>query len=68
MIVNRENGNIIITIPDTLSDSSVQRLLDYIRYQELAQKSLAKQNEVDALAEEVNSEWWAKNKSRLLSK
>jgi hypothetical protein len=44
----------------------LQRLIDYAKYIEAASKSKAKQSDVDKLADEVNSEWWNKNKARFL--
>ncbi len=68
MTIRREKGNIVITIPDTFSDDSVQRLLDYLKYQELSQKSTALQDDVEKLSKQVNSSWWMQNKARFLVK
>lgn len=45
----------------------LQRLLDYLIYQELTASSQAKQSDVDALAKEVNKNWWDNNKHRFIT-
>jgi uncharacterized protein YdaL len=42
----------------------LQRLLDYLKYRELTSSSQAKQSDIDALAKEVNKNWWNNNKQR----
>jgi hypothetical protein len=56
----------LIRIPNTVDIEGAQRIIDYIRYQEITSKSVATQDEVDLLADEVNREWWEKNKDTFL--
>lgn len=66
MIIERTNKEILIRIPNTVDIDDAQRIIDYIRYQELTSKSKASQKEVDNLAEEANQNWWKKNKDNFL--
>jgi len=66
MKIERTDKEILIRIPNSVDKESVQRIIDYVRYQELTSKSKAKQEEVDKLAEEVNRDWWKKNKDSFL--
>ncbi|MFA6402912.1 MAG: hypothetical protein WCX31_15025 [Salinivirgaceae bacterium] len=66
MIIERTDNEILIRIPNTVDIEGAQRIIDYIRYQEITSKSVATQDEVDLLADEVNREWWEKNKDTFL--
>lgn len=66
MIIERTDKEILIRIPNSIGIEGAQRIIDYIRYQELASKSTTSQKDVDLLAEEINREWWEKNKDTFL--
>jgi hypothetical protein len=67
MTVRRNSKNeVVITLPSQMKSETVQILLDYVRYLELAEGSKATQKDADALANEVNSSWWRKNRKRIL--
>ena len=66
MIIERTDKEILIRIPNTVDIEGAQRIIDYIRYQEVTSKSKALQEDVDKLADEVNREWWEKNKDTFL--
>ena len=66
MIIERTNKEILIRIPNTVDLEGAQRIIDYIRYQEVTSKSKAKQKDVDNLADDVNIGWWEKNKDVFL--
>jgi len=66
MIIERTDKEILIRIPNTVDIEGVQRIIDYIRYQEVTSKSKASQEDVDKLADEVNKGWWKKNKDTFL--
>lgn len=65
MVIERTKEEVIIRLPASLNTDGLQRLIDYLLYKEATANSVATQEEVDALAKEVKSGWWAKNKSRL---
>jgi uncharacterized protein YlaN (UPF0358 family) len=67
MIVERTSNNqIIISLSSDTDKFGVQRLIDYAKYLDITSKSKAKQIDVDTLANEVNTDWWNKNKHRFI--
>ncbi len=66
MIIERTDKEILIRIPGSIDLAGAQRIIDYIRYQEITSKSQALQLDVDKLAGEVNRDWWEKNKESFL--
>ena len=66
MIVKRTDKQIIITLPASINLEGVQRLINFLLYQESTKDSKAKQEDVDKLTREVNKQWWEENKHRFL--
>lgn len=66
MIIERTDKELLIRIPNSIGIKGVQRIIDYIRYQEITSKSKAKQKDIDELADEINKDWWKKNKDTFL--
>ena len=66
MIIERTNNEILIRIPNSVDIDDAQRIIDYIRYQEITSKSKASQKEADNLAAEANENWWNENKNNFL--
>ena len=66
MIIERTDKEILIRIPNSIDIEGAQRIIDYIRYLEITSKSKATQEDVDKLANEVNREWWEKNRDTFL--
>ena len=67
MLLERtENDQIIITLPSTVDNFGLERLIDYAKYLEATAGSKAKQTDVDKLADEVNGGWWAQNRKRFI--
>ena len=66
MTIERVNNEIVIKIPDIVGPDKIQRLINYLIYQEATSKSEAKQEDVDQLSSEINKNWWEKNKDRFL--
>jgi hypothetical protein len=66
MIIERTNKEILIRIPNTVDLEGAQRIIDYIRYQEVTSTSRAKQADIDLIADDINSEWWKNNKDTFL--
>lgn len=67
MIIERTKSEIIIRVSSKINTFGLQRLVDYLKYQELTADSKAKQSDIDALAREVNKGWWGKNKQRFIA-
>jgi hypothetical protein len=66
MIIERTDKEILIRIPNSVDIEGAQRIIDYIRYQEVTSGSRATQEAVDKLSAEVNRDWWDKNKDNFL--
>lgn len=66
MTIQRKGDELIIKLPENINLEGLQRLIDYIEYNQLTVKSVAKQEAVDKLSSETNKSWWKKNKDRLL--
>jgi hypothetical protein len=65
MIVERvTNSQILISFTPSADIFGIQRLIDYAKYLDATSKSEAKQTDIDELANEVNANWWDKNKYR----
>jgi hypothetical protein len=66
MLVERTDNQITIKISADVDSFGIQKLIDYVKYLEATSKSKVKQSKVDELAEELNSNWWEKNKNRFV--
>lgn len=66
MVIERTSKEVIIRLPAYVNTEGLQRLVDYLTYKEATAKSKAKQADVDEIASEAKSGWWANNKSRLV--
>ena len=66
MIIERTKTEIVIRVSSKINTLGLQRLVDYLKYQELTADSKAKQSDIDALARDVNKGWWEKNKQRFI--
>jgi hypothetical protein len=67
MLIERtDNDQIIITLPSSVDNFGLQRIIDYAKYLEATAGSRAKQADVDKLADEVNTSWWANNRKRFI--
>lgn len=64
MQIERTNNEIVIRLPIGTNLIGVQKLLDYIKFREIASRSKASQDQIDELARESKSTWWSENKSR----
>lgn len=57
-----------MTIPkDAVPPNRLNELLDWLRVEEIAQRSSLSEAEADELAEELKSKWWADNKHKFIS-
>lgn len=66
--VERTDEAILIKLPLETKLTDVQQILNFFEYINLVGKSEAKQDQIDDLAQEVNQDWWVKNKSRFIGK
>jgi hypothetical protein len=66
MVIERTSKEVIIRLPSYVDTVGLQRLVDYLTYKEATAKSKAKQSDVDTLAKDSKTGWWAKNRSRFI--
>ena len=66
MIIERTAKEVIIRIPASVNTDDLQDFIDYTRYKELTSKSNASQHDIDKLADEINKDWWADNRTRFI--
>jgi hypothetical protein len=64
MRIERKNNEIQISVAAGTDLIGLQRILDYLRFREIASKSKATQKQIDNLAKKAKSAWWKKNESR----
>jgi hypothetical protein len=66
MRIERTRDEILIRVPANTDLVGLQRILDYIKFREIASKSKATEDQINDAAKESKSDWWAKNKSRFV--
>jgi len=66
MFIERTNKEVIIHLDASVDTNDLQDFLNYARYKELTSKFKVSQKEVDQLANELNKDWWSKNRKRLI--
>ncbi len=66
MVIERINNEIIIKIPSDTDITGLQRLIDFIKFREIASRSKANETEINNLARESKSDWWSSNKDKFI--
>ena len=66
MIVERTSNQIVIRVSPKVDSFGFQRIMDYLDYLEITSKSKATQDDADKLADELNENWWGKNRRRFI--
>ena len=66
MIIEKTKDQILIKISPNIDPFGFQRIMDYLEFLEISSKSKAKQSEADKLANEINKDWWNKNKNSFI--
>lgn len=66
MQIERTNKEILIRLSPETDLTGLQRIIDYLKFREIASKSKASQKEIDELSSDSKSSWWNENKSRLV--
>ena len=68
MLIERNNNKkVTITVSSAVDSFGLQRIIDYVKYLEATSKSKAKQTNIDQLADNVNANWWLKNRKRIIA-
>ena len=65
--VEKTDADLRVTIPkDAVPPKRLNALLDWLRFEEIAQRSQLTEAEADRLADEMKAGWWAANKDRFI--
>jgi hypothetical protein len=65
--VEKIDADLRVTIPKgVVPPKRLNALLDWLRFEEIAQRSQLTETEVDRLADEMKAGWWAANKDRFI--
>jgi hypothetical protein len=65
--VEKTNSELRVTIPnDAVPPKRLNALLDWLRLEEIMQRSHLTETEADRIAEEIKAGWWAANKTRFI--
>lgn len=66
MKIEKTKNEIVIRVSSDTDIIGLQRILDYLKFREIASKSRASQEQIDTISSESKSFWWKKNKSRFV--
>lgn len=66
MEIERKDNEILIRVSAETDLTGLQRILDYVKFREIASKSKVTQKQINELAKESKSSWWEKNKKRFI--
>jgi hypothetical protein len=65
--VEKTDADLRVTIPkDAVPPQRLHALLDWLRLEEMAQRSQLTETEADRLADEIKAGWWSANKDRFI--
>lgn len=66
MLIERTKKQIVIKVSPLVDAFGFQQIMDYLNYLEVTSKSKATQDDADKLANELNENWWKKNRKRFI--
>ena len=65
--VEKTDADLRVTIPkDAVPPKRLNALLDWLRLEELAQRSRLSEDDASRLADELKAGWWAANRDRFI--
>ena len=66
IVMSKIGSSYQINIPilESYQDEYVRRFLDYLRIKEITSKSLATDEDINDLSEELMEQWWEKSQHR----
>lgn len=65
--VEKTDTDLRVTIPrDAVPAKRLNELLDWLRLEEVAQRSRLTDEEADKIADKIKADWWAANKHRFI--
>ena len=67
IVVEKSGSDVRVTIPkDAVPPKQLNAFLDWLRLEEVAQRSGLTEAEADRIAEGIKAEWWAANKEKFI--
>jgi hypothetical protein len=66
MTVQTIDNETVIRIPSKVKFDLLQSFLDYLTVKSILAQSQASEEEIEALAEQAQEDWWTANKSRFI--
>jgi hypothetical protein len=67
ILVEKTGSDVRVTIPkDAVPPKQLNAFLDWLRLEEIAQRSGLTEAEADRIAEGIKAEWWAANKEKFI--
>lgn len=65
--VENTTTDVRVTIPkDAVPPKRLNALLDWLRLEEVVQRSRLTEEDADRIADDIKAEWWAANKERFI--
>jgi len=65
--VENTETDVRVTIPkDAVPPKRLNALLDWLRLEEVVQRSRLTEEDADRIADDIKAEWWAANKTRFI--
>jgi hypothetical protein len=65
--VEKTDTDVRVTIPrNAVPPKQLNAFLDWLRLEEIAQRSDLTEEDADRIAEEIKAEWWAANKEKFI--
>ena len=66
--VEKTDADVRVTIPkDSIPARRLNALLDWLRLEEIVQRSRLTEGDADHLADEIKADWWAANQHRFIT-
>ena len=67
MNVIRRQNELVVQIPNDIPVAYLDELISYLNVKSILAKSEATDADIETLANEITTNWWANNKARLLN-
>lgn len=65
--VEKTGADVRVTIPkDAVPPQQLNAFLDWLRLEEIVQRSRLTEEDANRIADDIKSEWWAANKDRFI--
>ncbi len=65
-VENTETDVRVTISKDSVPSTRLNALLDWLRLEEIVQRSRLTEAEADRIADEIKADWWAANKTRFI--